>query len=101
MKVPGLSFGNAFNQNAKVPEVPALKLSEVEHSTDSYPSSKSQSEQGSNSNRPKLGFLDLTKAKSIQQEHLVKADASKKHAKQVAEMNIQQMIPERDEDNYA
>lgn len=74
--------------------VPQLKLSDVEHSSDSYPSSKGQSQEGSNSNRPKLGFgLDLTKAKNIQQEHLSKAEQNKKHARQVALNNIES-IPE-------
>jgi hypothetical protein len=62
----------------------------VQDSGDSQLSSaKSHSQEGQNSNRPKLGFgLDLTKAKNIQQEHLVKADKSKQHARQVAENNI-------------
>jgi hypothetical protein len=68
--------------------IPSLKLQDVQNddvSDSQTSSSKSQSQEDSNSNRPKIGFgLDLTKALSVQQQHLVKADASKKHARQVA-----------------
>lgn len=76
MKVPGLSLGLAGAGNNA--PVPVLNMSAVEQQSDSYTSSKSQSEDTSNSNRPKLGpGLDLTKAKNIQQEHLEKAAKSK------------------------
>ncbi len=56
---------------------------------------------GQNSKRSQLGFgLDLTKAKNIQQEHLDKATQKKQHAFQVAQLNINAVGAQQDEQSH-